>query len=59
VLTRADEMAYVSSLEKQQLEELIRVEMLKNRMEPEQSNKLQTKGLARGQTRRQHRLKAS
>lgn len=58
VLTRADEMAYVSSLEKQQLEELIRVEMLKNRIEPEQSNKLQTKGLARSQ-KRQHRLRAS
>jgi hypothetical protein len=57
-LTRADEMAYVSSLEKQQMEELIRIEMLKNRIEPEQSNKLQTKGLARGQ-KRQHRLRAS
>lgn len=57
VLTRADEMAYVSGLEKQQLEELIRVEMLRNRMSPEESNKLQTKGLARGQQRRQHRLK--
>jgi hypothetical protein len=57
-LTRADEMAYVSGLEKQQLEELIRVAMLQNRIEPEQSNKLQTKGLARGQQRRQHRLKA-
>jgi hypothetical protein len=59
VLTRADEMAYVSSLEKQQLEELIRIEMMKNRVAPEQSNKLQTKGLARGQARRQHRLRVS
>ena len=57
VLTRADEMAYVSGLEKQQLDELIRVAMLNNRIEPEQSNKLQTKGMARGQQRRQHRLR--
>lgn len=58
VLTRADEMAYVSSLEKQQLDELIRIAMLKNMVAPDQSNKLQTKGLARGQHRNQHRLRA-
>jgi hypothetical protein len=57
-LTRADEMAYVSGLEKQQLDELIRVAMLKNMVAPEESNKLQTKGLARGQHHSQHRLRA-
>lgn len=56
VLTRADEIAYVSSIEKQQLEELIRVSMLSQEMHPEASNKLQSKGLARG-NRQQHRLK--
>lgn len=56
-LTRADELAYVSSPEKSQLDEMIRVEMLRHRLEPEASNKLQTKGLARGD-RRQHRLGA-
>ncbi|MCC6802089.1 MAG: DNA double-strand break repair nuclease NurA [Anaerolineae bacterium] len=56
-LTRADELAYVSSIEKSQLDEMIRVEMLRHRLEPEASNKLQTKGLARGD-RRQHRLGA-
>lgn len=54
-LTRADEMAYVSSIEKSQLDEMIRVEMLRNELVPEASNKLQTKGLARGD-KRQHRL---
>ena len=55
-LTRADELAYVSRVEKGQLDEVIRVEMMRNRIEPESSNKLQTKGLARGE-KRQHRLK--
>lgn len=55
-LTRADELAYVSSIEKSQLDELIRVEMLRNQAHPEESNKLQSKGLARGQ-RRAHRLR--
>jgi hypothetical protein len=55
-LTRADELAYVSSAEKGELDSLIRIEMLKNQMQPETSNKLQTKGLARG-SRRQHRLR--
>ncbi len=54
-LTRADELAYVSGAEKSQLDEMIRVEMLRHQLEPEASNKLQTKGLARGD-RRRHRL---
>ena len=54
-LTRADELAYISSVEKSQLDEMIRVEMFKNALEPEASNKLQTKGLARSDKRR-HRL---
>lgn len=55
-LTRADELAYVSSVEKSQLDELIRVAMRRADLEPEESNKLQTKGLARSH-KRQHRLK--
>ncbi len=55
-LTRADEMAVVSSAEREQLNELIGIEMRKNGLQPEMSNKLQTKYLARGE-RRQHRLK--
>jgi hypothetical protein len=55
-LTRADELAYVSSIEKQQLEELIHVAMLEQEIEPSASNKLQSKSLARGD-RQQHRLK--
>ncbi|MDZ4766576.1 MAG: DNA double-strand break repair nuclease NurA [Chloroflexota bacterium] len=54
-LTRADEMAYISSTEKAQIDQLIRVSMLENGLMPEESEKLQTKGLARG-ARRQHRL---
>ncbi len=54
-LTRADELAYISSVEKSQLDEMIRVEMFKNALEPEASNKLQSKGLARSEKRR-HRL---
>lgn len=54
-LTRADELAYVSGVEKQQLNELINIELLKNRVERQQSDKLQTKGLARA-SRRQHRM---
>jgi len=57
VLTRADELAYVSSIEKGQLDELIRVAMLRNQTQPEASNKLQTKDLARG-VRRKYRLGA-
>src|SRR5664279_2368588 len=56
-LTRADELAYVSSVEKSQLDEMIRIEMFKNQLEPEASNKLQSKGLARSE-KRQHRLGA-
>ena len=55
-LTRADELAVVNSVERDQLNHLINVEMLRNNLQPEASNKLQTKGLARGE-RRQHRLR--
>jgi len=55
-LTRADELAYVSSVEKSQLDELIRVELLKNQTQLTASNKLQTKGLTRAH-RTQHRLR--
>jgi hypothetical protein len=55
-LTRADEMAFVSGVERDQLNQLINIELLKNGIQPEMSNKLQTKGLARGE-RRQHRLR--
>lgn len=55
-LTRADELAYVSGIEKAQVNELIAVELLRNRVEGEESGKLQTKGLARGDTRQQHRI---
>jgi NurA domain len=55
-LTRADELAVVNGVEREQLNQLINVELLKNGMQPEMSNKLLTKGLARGE-RRQHRLR--
>lgn len=55
-LTRADEMAYVSSVEKAHLDEMIRGSMRDNQLEPEQSNKLQTKDLARS-VRQKHRLR--
>ncbi|MCC6614724.1 MAG: DNA double-strand break repair nuclease NurA [Anaerolineae bacterium] len=55
-LTRADELAVVSSAERDQLNQLINVEMRNNKLHPEASNKLQTKYLARGE-RRQHRLR--
>lgn len=55
-LTRADELAYVSSVEKGHLDEMIRLSMRNAELEPEISNKLQTKGLARSH-KRQHRLK--
>jgi len=54
-ITRADELAYISSVEKSQLDEMIRVEMFRHELAPEASNKLQTKGLARAD-RRRHRL---
>jgi hypothetical protein len=54
-LTRADELAYINHAEKQQLEELIRVEMLKQRMQPDSSSKLETKHLARA-GKQQYRL---
>jgi len=55
-LTRADELAYVSSIEKQQLEEMIRINMRAQDLEPESSSKLQSKSLARGD-RTVHRLR--
>jgi len=55
-LTRADELAYVSSVEKSQLDEMIRISMRDMNLDPEASNKLQSKALARSE-RRQHRLK--
>lgn len=56
-LTRADELAYVNGQDRTQLDTLIRTAMFRHQLEPEQSSKLQTKGLARGQ-RRQHKLRA-
>ena len=56
-LTRADELAVVQGQDRAKLDELIRIAMRSNDLSPEQSNKLQTKGLARGE-RRQHRLRA-
>lgn len=55
-ITRADEMAVVSQLEKMQLNEMINIELLRHQVEPEISAKLETKGHARG-NRRQHRLR--
>jgi hypothetical protein len=55
-LTRADELAVVSGHERAQVDQLIRIAMLENGLTPEESEKLQTKGLARGE-RRQHRIK--
>jgi hypothetical protein len=57
VLTRADELAYVGGQDRAQLDELIRVALLSHDLTAEASNKLQTKGLARGE-RRQHRVHA-
>lgn len=54
-LTRADELAYVGLGEKHQLDTLIGVELLRHQVGREASDKLQTKGLARG-ARRQHHL---
>ncbi|PJF24257.1 MAG: hypothetical protein CUN53_18745, partial [Phototrophicales bacterium] len=55
-LTRADELAVVSGHERVQVDQLIRIAMLENGLTPEDSEKLQTKSLARGK-RRQHRIK--
>lgn len=56
-LTRADELAYVSSIEKAQLDELINIELLKNQIDPQSSSKLQSKDLARGSNRTHHQLR--
>jgi hypothetical protein len=55
-LTRADELAYISGAEKRQLEELIRISMLEHAITPDQSNKLQSKGLARS-SKQQHKIR--
>jgi len=54
-LTRADELAFVNPAEKHQLDELVRVEMMRQNMQPERSNKLESKGLARAD-KRSHQL---
>lgn len=48
VLTRADELAVVSSYEKRQLEDLITIELLRNAQNPEKSSKQQSKDQVRG-----------
>lgn len=53
-LTRADEMAYVSSVEKAHLDQMIRIAMLEQQLEPEASSKLQSKDLARASRTRHH-----
>jgi hypothetical protein len=53
VLTRADELAVVSSIERQQLNNMINIELLRNQQSVESSPKLQGKGMAR-QHRQQH-----
>jgi hypothetical protein len=56
-ITRADELAVVKSKDKKKLDELIRLEMLKNRVAPRGTNvKQHTKTLARGEKRR-HEMK--
>lgn len=55
-LTRADELAVVSGREREQVGQLIRIAMLENGLMPEESEKLQTKSLARG-SRQQYRLR--
>lgn len=54
-LTRADELAVVGGREKGQLDEMIRIALRQNQLEPEASQKLQSKGLARA-GKRQHRI---
>jgi hypothetical protein len=49
-------MAYVSSPEKAHLDEMIRVAMLQHGLQPEASNKLQSKDLARA-ARTLHKLR--
>ncbi len=55
-LTRADELAYISGIEKAQVNEMIAIELLKQDVEGEASGKLQTKGLARGDSRQRHKI---
>lgn len=53
VLTRADEIAVVKPHEKRALDEMIAIELLRNRQQVETSQKLSTKGMARS-PRQQH-----
>ncbi len=52
VLTRADELAYIKQTERQQLDELIRIELRRQQITPERSTKLESKGMARSSRRR-------
>jgi NurA domain-containing protein len=55
-LTRADELAVINASEKQELDDMIAVELLQNQVESEQSAKLEAKNFARA-SKQQHRLK--
>ncbi len=56
-LTRADELAYVSSADKNHLEELVRRELMSNNMSFERASaKIDSKELARNAFRTEHRL---
>ncbi len=56
-LTRADELAVIGGGEKRQLDELIRVVMRDRGLEPaRESNKMESKDLARGMQRQEFRL---
>lgn len=56
-LTRADELAFIRPAERQQLDELVRIALMRQQLQPERSAKLDSKGLARASKRR-HRLGA-
>ncbi len=56
-LTRADELAFIRPAERQQLDELVRIALMRQHMQPERSAKLDSKGMARASKRR-HRLGA-
>lgn len=54
-MTRADELAFVKPVEKSQLDEMVRVAMRQESIDPERSVKLESKGMARA-GRQSHRL---
>lgn len=57
VLTRADELAFISGREKEQIESLVRRELVKNNVPPvESSAKASSKDFARDVTKQDHRL---